>query len=160
VGAGVGVNVVTVQSNVAAEAGGTIYASGPVKLHSQLDEDIDLLSVAGAGGLIGLSASVAVVTDRSTNQARIGDFASVNKTSALSVQADTTQNIKGMSIGAAVGVAAVGASFVVVDIGGDGVQDGFTRAQIGHDVHVGDSQKVGSVNVSATDTVDVDSQSY
>ena len=93
VGVGVGVSVVTVQSNVAATAGGTITAGGPVLLDSQLYENVNLISAAGGGGAVGVGASVAVITDSSTNQARLGDHASVNASSALSVLATTTQDI-------------------------------------------------------------------
>jgi hypothetical protein len=158
VGVGVSVNVTSVQSNVAATAGGVISASGPVNLHSTLTEEVDLLSVAGGGGFVGVGASVGVLNDSSTNQAKIGDGATIDGTSALSVQADTTQNVNGKTIGAAVGAVAVGASFVVVNVGGDGTNTGFTTAGIGQNANIGNNQTVGSVNVTATYNSGVDAQ--
>src|SRR5262249_2197803 len=122
--------------------------------------DVDLFSVAGGRGVVGVGASVAVLSDASTNQAKIGDSATVNDASSLSVTAGTIQVIEGTTKEAAVGVAAVGASFIVVDVGGDGVNDRSTRAQIGSSAHIGNTATVGTVNVSATHKADVTSDSH
>ncbi|HEX7107116.1 MAG TPA: hypothetical protein VF218_14200, partial [Acidothermaceae bacterium] len=160
VGVGVAVGVVTVQSNVSATAGGDISSTGAVTLDSALYENIDFTSVAVGGGAVGLGASVGVVSDSSTNEAKLLDYATVNGASALTVEASTTQVVTGTTAGAGGGGVAIGASFIIVDLGGDGSTSGFTKAEIGDYAQIGNTDAVGDVTVTASQKVDVDSQSY
>ncbi|UUZ54402.1 hypothetical protein LP419_39645 [Massilia sp. H-1] len=61
--------MVSVASNVTASAGGTLSATGTLRVYGELDEDVDVLALADGLGLVGLGAAVAVVNDASTTSA-------------------------------------------------------------------------------------------
>jgi hypothetical protein len=56
VGVGAGISVVSIASNVSATAGGTLSAGGTLKVYGDLDEDVNVLALAGGVGAIGLGA--------------------------------------------------------------------------------------------------------
>src|SRR5690606_1890892 len=104
-------------------------------------------SRAGAGGVVGVSAAVAVLKDSSTTQAFLGNNASVERADALKVSANTNRKATTTTIGGAVGGLAVGASVASATFGGS------TAAYFQPNVAVGQTAgKLGNgVSIRATD---------
>ena len=148
VGVGAAIGITSISSNVSATAGGSLNAGGQVTVKSKLDEDAGVLSVAGAVGFVGLGAAVIVISDDSTNEAKILDNASVQRASAVNVLATSNQTVSAQTIGVSVGAVGAGASFIQIDV------DGSTGATIGTNANIGTTDSVGSVNINASSTVD------
>ena len=152
-GAGAGIGVFNIAENVKATAGGTLSAGGAINVHANLFEDIDELAFAGGGGFIGLGAAVAVINDSSTTTAGIDSGATIHKASAIDVLAHANQKVKGLTVGVAVGLVAVGASFTKVDVENSAATDVY--AYVGNNVNIaqdfGDS--VGGLSVQATSSI-------
>ena len=72
VGIGASVAVVNVASHVDAHIAGTILAGDDVLVRAEFQEHLDVLSMAGTVGFVGLGAAVVSVKDTSTQAAYIG----------------------------------------------------------------------------------------
>ena len=152
VGVGGAIGVAVNQSTTSAHAGtsasltsdaGVIQVtagSGNVSSGSTVE------SLAGAGGIVGVSASVAVLSDNSTTTASLGDKASVQGAGSASVLATTNHASTASAKGASLGALAIGASVA------SSTFNGKTAAFTGDEVKLGTTQKLVSVEVSATDT--------
>ena len=146
VGLGASIAVINIDSNVKARAAGTLSADGDIKVIADLTEDIDAVSIAGAGGFVGLGAAVVVIGETSLVQAYIGDSSDILTANNVSVTATTNQNIYGNTGQVSGGAVAAGASFTDISI------DNETKSYIGNSVDVGQTDTVGSVAVSAAST--------
>ena len=134
-----------------ATAGGTLTAGGDIRVNGALHEDVNVTAFAGAGGFVGLGASVVVISDASTVQAGIASNTDVISAASLSVAATTDQHIHGEATQVGIGAVAVGAAFVQISVDNDAATD--TRASIGSNVDIGQAGTVGSVSVTATSTI-------
>lgn len=153
VGAGAAVGIVAVNEAVTASAGGTLKADGGIYVDSALDTDFHFTSVAGQGGIVGLGASVVVLSDTSAVKAEIGNNATIDSAGSVHVNALTHRDITSTNIGVQVAGVAVGASFSDVTIGGS------VTARVGSNAQVGQGTgTVGSLEVraDANDTATID----
>jgi hypothetical protein len=162
VGAGAGISVVTIASNVSATAGGTLSAGGTLRVLSDLDEDVGVLAIAGAIGFVGLGASVAVVNDVSTSSAGISAGATVIRAGAIDVDAVTDQKftLDTPTITIA-GAAAIGASFAKLTVNNSSPDVKETWAYVGKDAQIGQGGgTVGDISVNAASTVVTDVSAF
>ena len=141
VGASIGVDII--KSNVSASAGGTLVAGNQLRVASNLDQDVHVLSVAGGGGFVGLGAAVVVIVDVANSTAQIESGSTVNGAASVVLDARANEHVTGRTIGAAIGAAAAGASFVLIDMDGD------VGAVAGDNVRFGNTAQVGSVTITA-----------
>ncbi|MCY7306706.1 MAG: hypothetical protein LH632_11260 [Rhodoferax sp.] len=104
-------------------------------------------SVAGAGGVVGVSAAVAVIDDRSSTRASLSSSARVLRADAVTVQARTNHTARAETFGASVGAIAIGASVARSEFNGE------TVAWLGAGVEIGlaPPSTVNSVAVLASD---------
>lgn len=105
-------------------------------------------SGAGAGGVVGASAAVAVLDDTSTTRAYVGDDIDVQQAATFAVTAETNRKSSTITAGANAGALAIGASVARTTF------TGTTEATIGNDATIGKTsgKDVGFVTVAATDT--------
>jgi hypothetical protein len=146
VGLGFGVGVVTVDTtNTAQITGNATINGGSVKVAVDTAHSLTVNSLAGAFGIIGAQASVAVLNDNAATRARITG-ATLATAGDVVVRASDTRTGTVEANGVAVGFAgAVGVSMAVVNLGGS------VEASLGQGVKIGNSgAKAGSVSVTAT----------
>ena len=149
VGVGASVAVSSLAANVTATANGELWAGGDINVQATLNEVVDVTSICGTVGFVGLGAAVVVVNDQSVVEAAIGDGATIVNANELIVSATNNQDIEGYTGQLAAGAVAIGASFVRVDVGNDSAVE--TRAHIGDNVNIGHSTgTVSNITVTAT----------
>jgi len=159
VGAGAGITVASVASNVTASAGGTLSAGGNLTVSATLDEDINIQSFAGGVGFVGLGAAVAVLNDSSTTSAGIAPNAVVLAADLIDIDAVTRQTIDVFAPQVTAGAGAVGASFVKISVENTGADE--TRAYIGSGAQIGQGAgTVGGLNMNAESTIDVHGKAF
>ncbi|NNU43172.1 beta strand repeat-containing protein [Ramlibacter montanisoli] len=159
VGVGAGISVTNIASNVTAAAGGTLSAGGTLRVSSDLDEDVDVLALAGAAGFVGVGAAVSVVNDASTSSAGLSAGATVVRAGAIDIDAKTDQNFLTETPALATGAGAIGASFTKISIDNPGATE--TRAYIGANAQIGQGVgTVGSVEVNADSTIDTKATAF
>ncbi|MCP3989260.1 MAG: hypothetical protein GY724_09315, partial [Actinomycetia bacterium] len=142
VGIGASVAVLSVAANTTAYAAGTLTAGDDIVISAILDDDIDVISLSGSGGFVGLGAAVVVVNDTSVVSAYIGNGADITSADMVTVTATDNRLFAGETGQISVGAVGAGASFVKINVGNDAVVE--TRAFIGDNVDI--AQGVGSVN--------------
>ena len=145
IGGAVGVGITHRTTEAFVDASSTIDADGNVTVAANA-ANVDangskVESWAGAGGVVGLSASVAVLKDTGTTSSYLGSGVDVIDAAKLSVAATTDRKATTATYGASAGIAAIGASVAVAGFKGS------TTATLGAGVHV----DADSVEVSATD---------
>lgn len=141
VGVGAAIGVLSLSNNARASAAGTLEAGGQIRVNGELTETVGQTSFAFGGGFVGLGASVSYVTDRSTNQAFIGDGAVIDQAGSVLVRARSLQNFDLDTDGVTAGLVAVGASFSYLRLGNPGAADLYVG--IGANASIG--QGTGSV---------------
>ncbi|HEY9110140.1 MAG TPA: hypothetical protein VIN58_25960, partial [Roseateles sp.] len=146
-GVGGSVGVLNVAHNARTSVAGSLSAGGDLALTADLDETIRQTSVAFAGGVVGLGATVAIINDGSTAQASLADGGSVARAASLAVTADARQNFGQQTLGGAGGIFAAGASYAQLNVGRTGVTE--VAASIGANTRVGQDGDVGHVAVDA-----------
>ncbi len=104
-------------------------------------------SAAGAGGIVGASAAVAVMNDHSKTSAYLDDGAEIKRAADLSVTAHTNHKARAEALGASAGGLAIGASEAYSRF------DGSTTAYADTDVQIGKTagKTVSNVLIEATD---------
>jgi hypothetical protein len=153
VGGGAAISIMSTAFNTTAALGGTVSAGGEVVVSSRLDQDVDLLTMAGGFGFVGLGAAVAVFNDASNQQALIGDGARILSAASISVAAVSNRNLDIDTDQITAGAGAIGASFTRLDT------DGSTIAHVGNNVEVGQGTgTVGSLAVTADSNVTAHAQ--
>jgi filamentous hemagglutinin family protein len=145
IGAAVGVGITHSTTEAFVDQSSTIDADGDVTVAANAG-NVDangsrVESWAGAGGVVGLSASVAVLKDTSTTRSYLGSNVDVIDAARLSVAATTDRKATTATYGASAGIAAIGASVAVASF------KGATTATLGTGVQV----DADAVEVSATD---------
>src|SRR5690606_10494748 len=147
VGLGAGISVINLSGNVRASAGGTLTAGGSVRVESEFDQTVDVTSVSMQAGFVGLGAAVVVVNDNSVQVAEIAAGTTVNGAAAVTLMAETDQQLEGSTLGAQVGAVGAGASVVIVNANGG------TTAEIGDGAAIGADAAVGSIAVAADSNI-------
>ncbi len=160
VGAGAAVTVFNVSEQVKAKAGGNLKAGNQIKVEAELDEEIDVTTVAFQGGFVGLGASVIVINDTSRVQARLLDGTVVDGASLLSVSASNTQDLDVTTTGIQAGLLAAGASYVDLNIGDTDDSTIEALATIGSGSQIGQTDTVGAITVHADSTVDAKAKTF
>ncbi|MBI5616868.1 MAG: right-handed parallel beta-helix repeat-containing protein, partial [Gammaproteobacteria bacterium] len=159
VGVGAAIGVLNVANNARAAAGGTLDAGGGITVNGRLEEHIDQHSFAFGGGFVGLGVGVSVMTVKSTNQAYIADYATVNNAASIGITAATVQDFSALTIGVEGGVVAIGASFSRIAVGNSSVLD--TYAGIGVNTNIGQGTgHVGNITIKATSHVGIEMDTY
>jgi hypothetical protein len=145
IGGALGIGVVNSTTEAFAGASAQVEAGDDLKIEART-KNLDasgskVTAVAGAGGIIGLGAAVAVMNNTSSTKATIGNGSTLTGDVTVSAETDTKQFASASGI--AVGVVAVGASIASVG------SDTDTRAKLGSNVTVaGDGL---AVRASGTD---------
>ena len=155
VGAAVGVGTVKNTTTAGIEAGANVDATGDLRVTAGQDTAMDLYTVAGAGGVVGVSGAVSVGVVDNTTQAFVGgaasaaDAAVLNAGGTTEVAATSKEELTSVTISAAVGGVGVAGSVGVK------VLESETTASIGDNVKVNQIRNGAAqdVKVSATDTV-------
>ncbi|MCP4707532.1 MAG: hypothetical protein GY869_02815, partial [Planctomycetes bacterium] len=154
VGIGAAMSIVKISANAIAHADGRLSAGNDIIIKAQLTENVDVLSIAGATGFVGLGAAVVDVEDISTEQAYIGDTADVEQAINVTIEAQTTQTLEGETDQIAAGAVGIGATFVRL------TTTPTTEAYIGDDVEVGQAPggSVDDIRISADADINVDAK--
>ena len=154
VGAGAAVAVLSIADNVTASAGGTLSAGGDISVLAMLNENVNVLTLDGATGFVGLGAAVAVVNDSSATSASLADGAQVHDAASITVSATADRTLSLLTGQASVSAFSTGASFTRLSVNGD------TSALIGDNAQIGQGSGdvVGDVNVTADETIDAHGQ--
>ncbi|HYC46066.1 MAG TPA: LEPR-XLL domain-containing protein, partial [Burkholderiales bacterium] len=150
VGAGASVAILSVANNVAAFADGTLSAGGAITVRAELHSDIELISLSGSAGFVGIGAAVAVLNDSSLVQASIG---SVTKAGSVTVEAIDDRVIDQSTGQVSAGAVAAGASYTRTNVTGGATAQVIGGAQIGQG-----ADTVGSLAVTADSNIDADTQ--
>lgn len=134
IGGAVGIGLTNSTTEAFIDARTTVDADGDLTVQANaqnVNGDGSLVtSAAGAGGVVGLSASVAVLKDTSQTQATLADDVDVQDATATTVSADTNRRSRTEAYGATVGALAAGASVARSTF------EGSTRADLGARVRV------------------------
>ncbi|MGH3368747.1 MAG: beta strand repeat-containing protein, partial [Nocardioidaceae bacterium] len=154
VGVGASVLVLNVQSVTDAGVSGTgrLSAGGAISVNARTDSDMYALAAGGAGGVVGVSAQVAVLNDDTRQRAHIDTGAQIHRAGGgVSIAATAVRDVDALVVVGTVGAGAAGAAVAVVEASGD------TRAEIGNvamgtDV-VGNTGTVSGVSVAANANV-------
>ena len=148
VGVGASLLVATLDAQTTAELGGTgeITAGGAVTIHASLQENTSTLAFAGATGAAGVAAQVSVLTDSSTQWAKIDNGAKIHQAlGGVDVKAETNgRSVTALTIGGSFGGVAQGVAI------GAAILTGSTKATVGT-ATIGDTGTVMSFTVEAHD---------
>jgi hypothetical protein len=115
IGGAIGVGITNSTTEAFIDASTTVNATGVVTVAATAGNIgaggySNVLSAAGAGGVVGLSAAVAVLDDASTTRAYLGNSVDVQDATLLTISANTDREARTETIGVSVGGLAVGAS--------------------------------------------------
>ncbi|MCP5145111.1 MAG: leukotoxin LktA family filamentous adhesin [Gammaproteobacteria bacterium] len=147
IGGAVGVGLVNSTVEAFVNDGTIVNAGGNVLIHAastDLDADgSNVRATAGAGGVVGASAAVAVLTDSSVVQSYLDNGSEVRSAIDLAVTASTHHLSRTYSLGASAGALAIGASVSY---------SGFTGTT---SAYLGDAVLIGQANGSTVNTVTV-----
>lgn len=134
IGGAVGIGLTNSTTEAFIDARTTVDADGDLTVQANaqnVNGDGSLVtSAAGAGGVVGLSASVAVLKDTSQTQAKLADDVDVQDATATTVSANTNRRARTEAYGATAGALAAGASVARSTF------EGSTRADLGARVKV------------------------
>jgi len=151
VGVAAGISILNLATNVTAAGGGTMSAGGAIVIHSDMRETIEVDAFAVGVGAVGLGAGVAVINSSSTNTAMLSDGGIIVKAASVEISATTVQTATHLFGGQFTGGAAgAGAVWVDANFGGS------TTAKVGVDAQIGQTGTVGSLQITADSTVDVE----
>ena len=155
-GVGAAVSVATVQNTTSAgiEAGANVDATGDLRITAGQDTAMDLYTVAGAGGVVGVSGAVSVGVLDNTTQAYVvgaassGAAATLNAGGTTEVTATSEEDLNSITISAAAGGVGVAGSVGVKLLKSE------TTATIGDNTRVNQTRAGAAqdVLVNATDT--------
>ncbi|MDR3664313.1 MAG: hypothetical protein P4L86_28680, partial [Mycobacterium sp.] len=106
-----------------------------------------VISTAGSGGIVGVSATLALMLDSSSTQAYLGSGVDVTQAAALTVEADTDRQADAQAYGASVGGLAIGASVATATFAGE--TDAYIQGDSAHPKTVQDT--AASLTVEASD---------
>ncbi|MFN6997451.1 MAG: hypothetical protein ACK4PH_24940, partial [Aquincola tertiaricarbonis] len=146
VGGAVGIGLTNSTTEAFIDARTTVDADGDLTVQANA-QNVNgngslVTSAAGAGGVVGLSASVAVLKDTSQTKAKLENDVDVQDATATTVSATTNRRARTEAYGASAGALAVGASVARSTF------EGSTRADLGQRVKV----RGDDLSVTASDT--------
>lgn len=146
VGGAVGIGLTNSTTEAFIDARTTVDADGDLTVQANA-QNVNgngslVTSAAGAGGVVGLSASVAVLKDTSQTKAKLENDVDVEDATATTVSATTNRRARTEAYGASAGALAVGASVARSTF------EGSTRADLGQRVKV----RGDDLSVTASDT--------
>jgi len=151
-GGAIGVGIVNGTTESFLGGGASAEAGGNITFEATADnKDSDgarVLTLAGGGGLVGASASIAVLDDTSTTRSYLANASRVDQAAALTLSAHNGRKATAESFGASVGGAAAGASVATATLHGSTSAYLATGAQVGMD----GAKQVTSLLVEAGDT--------
>lgn len=114
IGGAVGVGITNSTTEAFIASSSTVDADGNVTVSADAGnvngDGSKVLSAAGAGGVFGLSAAVAVLDDTSTTKAYLGNSVNIQDAATLTVSATAQRKSTAESVGVAAGGLAIGAS--------------------------------------------------
>jgi filamentous hemagglutinin family protein len=151
IGAAIGVGVTKSTTEAFVDRSTTIEAADDIDIAARAQNadgsGSTVTTTAGAGGVIGASASVAVLDDASTTRAHVGDGVEMKRADAFTVTANTSRSSTATTYGASAGALAVGASVARTSFTGS------TEAFLANDITIGRAtgKTVNDVLVAATD---------
>lgn len=132
-GGAVGVGLTNSTTEAFIDSSSMIDADGDVTVHAKAEnldaEGSTVQSIAGAGGIVGATAVVAVMKDTSHTEASIKADANIQDAATLMVKAETNRKSASEAIGTTVGGLAIGASISRT------IFDGATSSSMGSRVH-------------------------
>ena len=149
---GGGIAVVTIDDEVSATLGGTVFAGGDVTVQAD-DVDINTSTAktyAGGVGAVGLGASVSILTKSSSADATLADGTVVRSANNVAVDAGIDHRVRADALQASAGLAGVGASVARA------TTDGSASATVGSNVVIGGftGQSVNRLSVEAFASTD------
>lgn len=151
IGAAIGIGITNSTTEAFIDYSTTIDATSDVRVAATStnvnSNGSTVTSVAGAGGVVGISAAIAVLDDTSTTRAYVGNGAQIERAATLSVEARTAREAETMTVGAAAGGISVGGAVAYTGL------DGTTEAYLGSNVNVGkvSGKSVDYVSILASD---------
>ena len=145
VGIGAAVSVVNVASSVVAHADGVLDAGDDINITAKLDEEVDVMVIAGSVGFVALGAAVVDMEDSSSVHAYLGDGATVRNADTITIHADGDQDIDGDTGQVAAGAVGAGASFIRL------TSNLAIESYVGNNVHIasGAGQSVENLTILA-----------
>ncbi|WP_374407793.1 beta strand repeat-containing protein [Hydrogenophaga sp.] len=153
VGAAVGVASVSNTTRAGIDTGATVDASGDLRVKAGQDTAVDIYTLAGSGGVVGVSGAVSVAVVDNTTQAYVGGAAAgpvttIDADGTTEVAASSEEDVSSVTISAAAGGVGVAGSVGVKVLTSE------TTASIGDNTRVNQTPGTTSVDVkvSATDT--------
>ncbi|MEW6479356.1 MAG: hypothetical protein AB1455_07880 [Pseudomonadota bacterium] len=150
-GIGAASSVVTVANTTSAGigAGATVDATGALRVNAAQDTSMDLYTVAGAAGVVGISGAVSVGVVDNTTAAYVGDGATLDANGTTEVIADSRQEMSSVTVSAAGGGVGVAGSVGVKVLTSE------TTATVGDDVRINQTRTDASqdVKIAASDAV-------
>jgi hypothetical protein len=151
IGGAVGVAVANSTTEAFAGPSSTLSAGGNISVEAASgnigSSGSTVTADAGAGGLVGVGAAIAVMDDTSATKAYLGSGAKVTKAGTVKVDASTARTASADTVGAAAGAVAVGVSLAKADFSGS------TQAYGGSGLLVGQEagSTVGDLLITASD---------
>lgn len=152
VGGSVGIVNTNTYNQARIGSGARVNGGGLIEVAADTDNDVVSTGIAGAGGLVGLGAAVAIANDTSVTLAGIGDGAVIDEAGDVSIAADADVDLDTFAFGATAGAGAVGASVA------RSRSEAITRALVSDGVMIGQAEglQVGGLDVGAVSDVDAD----
>ncbi|MCA1971679.1 MAG: hypothetical protein LDL44_02485 [Caenispirillum sp.] len=152
IGGAVGIGITKSTTEAFVDSGTTLDAGGDVEIAAHA-RNIDATgskatSIAGAGGVVGASASVAVLDDAGTTRASLGSNSEVWQAATLTVAAQTQRKSRADAVGASAGTLAIGASVARANFAGTTASNLDYGVQVGR---AGGGKTVSDVIVEAND---------
>lgn len=151
IGAAIGIGITNSTTEAFVDDSTSVDAVGNVRV-AATSTNVDsngstVTSVAGAGGVVGISAAIAVLDDTSTTRAYVGDGAQIERAATFSVEATTAREAATTTVGAAAGGISVGGAVAYTSF------DGTTEAYVGSNANIGkvSGKAVDYVNIIASD---------
>jgi hypothetical protein len=159
VGFGAGILVLNVEDATNAgigvgDTGSSVSAGsgGSVNVTVNGTDSVDALAFDGDAGVGAIGAAVAVVNDSSSQEAQVGDGASIPQAGAgITVKDTVNRSITTLTPQVSIGGLAAGAAVATTSVSGN------DEAVLG-DVNVGSGAPVGGITVQSTDSIDVSSE--
>lgn len=154
VGGSVGIVNTNSYNQAVIGSGARVSGGGLIEVAADTDNDVASTGLAGAGGLVGLGAAVAIANDTSVTLAEIEDGVVIDRAGDVSVTAEADVDLDTFAFGATAGAGAVGASVARSS------SETITRALVSDGVMIGqtDGQPVGGLDVAAVSDIDADAR--
>ena len=149
-GGAVGVAVTNSTTEAITGTGSSIEAGNKVDVSARSSNvdgtGVQVNALAGAGGLVGAVAAVAVADDTSVTRAVVGDYGRIDSAKTVKVAAETDRKAVADTKGGSAGWASIGASMARAQFAGR------TEAKLGANTQIGKTAAVGAFDLTASDS--------